>query len=383
MIPFQLGFRNLIGILVPGAVLALVIFTCLDILFPGTGQAIARETGTNTGPLVVGFLLTAYILGSVIRLWSADTVDRLSASLISIGRDPFHGKGSVEQHLNELLECVAETPLQDNPDEDLAKLLSCALKKGKGSAPDTVTPPPTDNQEQDLIRWAWKNDRFPYPVWKLMKLRFNHPREVFFFFLKYRSSFATGHGRGKEFFNYCKAVVYEAHEGKRHALAEEVQSAEAYVRFFAGIFWALLLSALTLVVSAMKLVGLRGTVRPFFWFTAGMLGLVVAATVEFARRRENTTLFQVFSVSTVLLLLASAVSGFFRADLATAAGMNFVASFMLIVDFVIVADGRFRGSRTKDVDTVFDAFFLVHRHPNTCLDCRSRPSSNSEVREES
>jgi len=41
MIPFQLGFRNLMGILVPGAVLGLVIFACLDILFREMGQAIA------------------------------------------------------------------------------------------------------------------------------------------------------------------------------------------------------------------------------------------------------------------------------------------------------------------------------------------------------
>ncbi len=375
MIPFQLGFRNLIGILVPGAVLALVIFTCVDILFSGMGQAIARETGNTTGPLVVGFLLTAYILGSVIRLRSADTVDRLSASLISIGRDPFEGKaGSVEQHLNALL-CVAETEPLPNPDEDLARL----LKDAWGKVIDHVKDPPAINQEQDLMRWAWKNDRFPYPVWKLMKLRYNHPREVFFFFLKYRTCFATGHGRGKEFFNYCKAVVYEAHEGKRHALAEEVQSAEAYVRFFAGIFWALWLSALTLVLSAMELAGLRGTTHPFFWFTAGMLVFVFAATAQFARRRENTAFFRVSSISAVLLLFASVVSGVFRADLATAGRMNFVAFAMLIVDFAIVAGGRFRGSRTKDVDAVFDAFFLVHRHPDTCPDCRSGPSSNSEV----
>jgi len=393
MIPFQLGFLNLIGILVPGAVLALVIFTCLEILFPGMRQAIATEPGNNAGSLVVGFLLTAYILGSVIRLWSADTVDRLSASLIRIGRDPFEGrKGDVERHLNELLECVAEPDPLDNPDEDLAELLKRAWNLCWQKEKDNVEGPdqfdvsdsdPPRKQEQDLIQWAWKSDSFPYPVWKLMELRINHPREVFFFYLKYKRCFATGHGRGKEFFNYCKAVVYEAHGGKRHSLAEEVQRAEAYVRFFAGVLWALLLSALALVLSAMKLVGLRGAAHPFFWFTAGMLGLVVAATVQFARHREHIALFHALNVSAVLLLLASVVSGAFRADLKTAAGMNLVASFMLIVDFVIIADGRFRGLRTKDVDTVFDAFFLVHRHPNECESCRITQSSNSEVNEKS
>ena len=80
MIPFQIGFRNLVGVLLPGALLTCVIFTCLDVLFPGRGKLITDETGNGTGTLVVIFLITAYLLGSVIRLWSADIVDRLSAS---------------------------------------------------------------------------------------------------------------------------------------------------------------------------------------------------------------------------------------------------------------------------------------------------------------
>src|ERR1035441_1538636 len=108
MIPFQLGFRNLIGILVPGSVLSLVIFTCLDVLFPGIGQAVAKETGNSTGPPVVAFLLTAYILGNVIRLWSANAVDQLSASLVKFN---YRFKGeqnqdAVERNLDRILQCT-------------------------------------------------------------------------------------------------------------------------------------------------------------------------------------------------------------------------------------------------------------------------------------
>ncbi len=249
MVPFQLGFRNLIGILLPGAVLALVIFTCLDILFPGTGQAIARETSTNTGPLVVGFLLTAYILGSVIRLHSSDTVDRFSAWLVRIP-DPFEGmEGSVEEHLNDLLVGVAETePSGKSDNEYFKELLERTRNRGRQGA--KVVNKAEDGAANDLIKWAWKSDTFPYPVWEIMKLRLYHPDDVFQFFVPYMRCLAAGHRRNKEFFNYCKAVIYEAHEGKRHALAEEVQSAEAYVRFFAGVFWALLLSAGILIAAA-------------------------------------------------------------------------------------------------------------------------------------
>src|SRR5271157_5432177 len=389
MIPFQLGFRNLIGILVPGAVLELVIFTCLDILFPCTGQAIARETGTNTGPLVVGFLLTAYILGSVIRLWSADTVDQLSASRVKIRLDPFKGEeGSIEKHLDDLLGAVRTTaPPNTEPPTveplDKAEPLNSAEKEYfKQLLEYARNPPSPDGQKQevsrlqdaepDLIKWAWKYDEFPYPVWEIMKLRSYHPDEVFRFFEPYMRCFATGYRRNKEFFNYCKAVIYEAHEGKCHALAEEVQSLEAYVRFFGGVFWALLLSALALVltaVSLMLLVGLRGTTGRWYWLTAFtlLLVLILAAvatvvvwkTAQFVRREDKVGLFWILSEIAGCLLLFSAVVGAFLPGLATAARMNFVALAMLIVAFLIIAGGRFRLSRLKEVDTVFDAFFLV------------------------
>src|SRR5271165_959640 len=326
MIPFQLGFRNLIGILLPGAVLALVIFTCLDILFPGMGQAIARETGNNAGSFVVGFLLTAYILGSVIRLHSSDTVDRFSASLVRVP-DPFEGmEGSTEQHLNDLLVGVTETEPSGKSDNEYFKELLERIRDRRRHDAKVVNRG-EDSAANDLIKWAWKNDEFPYPVWELMKLRLYHPGDVFQFFAPYMRCFATGHRRNKEFFNYCKAVIYEAHEGKRHALAEEVQSAEAYVRFFAGVFWALLLSA--------------GT-------------LVVASAAEFILRER-----------------------------ATAVGMILVAVFMLGVNYMIVIHGRFSLSRLKEVDTVFDAFFLVQRHPYQCPYCSAKLSSKPEANEKS
>ena len=365
MIPFQLGFRNLIGILVPGAVLTLVIFTCLDVLFRGMGQAIARETSNSTGPLVVGFLLTAYIFGSVIRLWSADTVDQLSASRAKIRLDPFNDKkGSIEDHLKELLKLVGDTDTTDKADKEYFQaFLECAEKSDH-----------QDGQEHELIRWAWKYDEFPYPVWELMKLRLYHPDEVFLFFRPYMRCFATSYRRNKEFFNYCKAVIYEAHEGKRHALAEEVQSAEAYVRFFGGVFWALLLSAVALALTAMSLlllVARRGTTGLSYWLIACTLldalvlvlavsaAAVVWKTAQFVRQKRRVKWFWWLSEIAGVLLLISAVVGAFRSELATAARMNFVAFAMLIVAFLIIAGGRFRLSRLKEVDTVFDAFFLV------------------------
>ena len=241
----------------------------------------------------------------IIRLHSSDTVDRFSAWLVRVP-DPFEGmEGSIEGHLNDLLVGVTEIePSGKSDNEYFRELLERTRNRGRRDA--KVVNRAEYGAANDLIKWAWKNDEFPYPVWELMKLRLYHPGDVFRFFAPYTRCFATGHRRNKEFFNYCKAVIYEAHEGKRHALAEEVQSAEAYVRFFAGVFWALLLSAGTLIV-------------------------------------------------------ASAVAEFIRRERATAVGMILVAFFMLAVDYMIIINGRFRLSRLKEVDTVFDAFFLVQR----------------------
>jgi len=358
MNPFQLGFRNLFGILLPGAVLALGISACLAILFPGLAQSVVKQTANNAALLVAGFLLAAYILGFVIRLYAADTVDRLSASLVRIRRDPFEGKeGSIEDHLNDLLDSVA------NPD------LPC-------------------DPSQDLIRWAWKYDEFPYPVWELMKFRLYHPDELFRFFFPYRRCFATGHRRGKEFFNYCKAVVYEAHEGKPHTLAEEIQGSEANVRFLAGIFWALLLSAILLTISAVTRARLLMQVGAFPVVTAGALAFFAFAAIvgrrteRLAREKLRVASFWIFNTMAVTLLFVSVWIGARRPELATETRMNVVALVMVLVAFSIVARGRFRLSRLKEVDSVFDAFFLVHRHAAECSRCRAGQESDPGLYEE-
>jgi hypothetical protein len=361
MNPFQLGFRNLFGIVLPGAVLVLVLGACLEIVFSAMGQDIAKPIVDKTTILAAAFLLFSYILGSVIRLYSADTVDRLSASLTRIRKDAWIGdKSSVEFRI--LDDLAADR--KDDIDARLDKLQDYAGDPKKGFEP-----------KHELMKWAWKYDSFPYPVWEITKIRLYHPEEMFGFFLPYKRCFATGQRRGKEFFNYCKAVIYEAHEGRRHALAEEVQSTEATVRFLAGVFWALWLSALALSISAILVTSLRGTEILFRFMTAGALLFVLAAVIvvvtakQFAQQKGRVRLFWVFSAFAVLLLVASVVIGFIKDGLTTGCGMNLTAIGMVSVAFAIIFDGRFRLARLKEVDIVFDAFFLVHRHVDECQRC--------------
>jgi mannose-6-phosphate isomerase-like protein (cupin superfamily) len=301
MNPFSLGLRNLLGVLLPGALLVLVLLACFALLFPDVCP-LMKEARTDTDKaalLVASAFLTSYVIGSVIRLYASDTVDRLSAWLIWVKGRPFGAKsGKIADLLRDRLTEVT------NPNK------ACPW-------------------EENLAQSAWKYDRFPYPVWEYMKFRLYHPPEMFAFYKTYESCFATGDRRGKEFFNYCKSVICSANEGKKHALAEEVQAAEADVRFLAGTFWAAVLSFLA-------------------------------------------------------LLLTFLVSRFQKSPPEGAPPAAIAAAIlMVLIAAAIVAFGKFRFLRLKEVDTVFDAFYLVHRHAAQCSLCsRSAASGVYEERQE-
>jgi len=403
MIPFQLGFRNLIGILLPGAVLTLVIFVSLDVLSHGIGRSIADETGYGTGPIVVAFLLAAYVLGSVIRLWSADTVDQLSISLVKTRSNPFgdkEGQGNIDQRLSQLMQCVLRTDPSGKTDKEyFEELLRCIQKSAsvidhipmveltdrpadadlaedsgrnvRRGSEEVRAHGRSDYGKSPLIFWAWRYDEFPYPVWEIMKIRLYFPKDVYRCFEPYGRIFTAGGGRNKDFFNYCKAVIYQAHKGRRHALAEEVQSAEAQVRFFAGVFWALLLSALMLVSTTLLLVvrSANHTLYRLAACTPILFVLLLTADAawilwkpgRFVQDTRRTDRFwQVSGIAAASLFVWAALAAFLP-GLRAAAFVSLGALAMSAIAFFIVAGGRFRGSRFKEVDTVFDAFYLVQR----------------------
>jgi mannose-6-phosphate isomerase-like protein (cupin superfamily) len=51
-----------------------------------------------------------------------------------------------------------------------------------------------------------------------------------------------------------------------------------------------------------------------------------------------------------------------------------LAIVMLALAYTVIHRGRFRLLRLKEVDTVFDAFYLVHRHADECPRCAPSPS---------
>ena len=81
---FKLGLRNILGITLPGAVLVLVVSYMLYVCAIALDQSQTFFEWVKDAELLilVGSFLISYIIGSVMRLNSADIVDKKSADLL-------------------------------------------------------------------------------------------------------------------------------------------------------------------------------------------------------------------------------------------------------------------------------------------------------------
>ena len=228
---FKVGLRNLLGIVLPGALLLLILFYVL--FTAATSLGVHLQSGPwmedRALSLIVLFIIS-YLLGNLMRLNSAEDVDKKSA------------KYNQKKHSKRVLspeECKEE------------------LKK----AWEALRPNPRTVGIPTVPIGVWEHEKFPYPVWQFWKLRLYHPEEMYKFFWTYRDCMRGGYdrGSGKEFFNYCKAVVHHASGKLGDALVLEIQSAEALVRFFAGTYYALVIGQYMLaILFLLQVVAARG-----------------------------------------------------------------------------------------------------------------------------
>jgi len=291
---FKLGLRSVLGITLPGAIMLLVSAYVLSTsaFFLGLPlQQIFFWTKDQEILLLGIAFLVSYNLGALLRLNSADSVDRKSSKRLTrwylrqAGR-----KGRVKK------------------EADLESELAEARRKIETS--ESFSPDP------EFDRWVWRKEPFPYPLWQFRKFQIYHPEEVLRFFRSYRSCMlgSSSSGRGKEFFNYCKMVVYHKCRGLNDPLLDEIHFSEATIRFYAGTYAGLRITSLLLSLLLIWEIGLA-------WWAA--------ETVP--------------PESLKLHVLATA-------------GLLIVG---LVMQRAILK--RFRTLRLKEVDTVYDAFYLVHR----------------------
>jgi hypothetical protein len=295
---FKLGLRNLVGITLPGALLVLVTcYALLSIIFffelDVTRLASVQTIGGPALMLTIAFLVS-YFVGSVLRLNAADGVDEKSRFLLM--RDWMRAQRSVSA-ANQ---------------ERLFMYVRCAMLAGK----DVAIPNGFDD-------WVWRAELFPYPAWELRKFSLFHPKEVAQFFKTHQECMCAGltgqeegmGRRGKEFFNYCKMAILAALPRLGNAIIEEVYYAEAMVRFYAGIYYALHFSLCFLV--------------PLLACQAVWLALLWG--------KHSDKEWQLILGSATILICA----------------------FFIGMKRTIAR--RFHTLRLKEVDTVYEAFYLVHK----------------------
>jgi hypothetical protein len=310
--------RNLFGIVLPGAILLLVLSYVFFTTTSALGWSpfdISWMTNGQSLTLIVLFLLS-YLLGSLMRLNSAEKLDKKSGRLLQ--KKYMRRKGLSRE------DCEERT-------KEAWKMLQ----------PD----PSRMDTPWDLLEGSWGFDTFPYPIWQFWRLKLYRPREAYLFFWPYRDFMRQNQIEGaphaiwqfwrywdrsrrdpiggRSFFNYCRTVLYHARRETGDLLVAEVQSVEAEVRFFAGTYYALLTGVWIVCISLVT-----------------QLALHPSTLVQFKPLDHRTLTLYV----TVLLVIT-----------------------MYMMKRAILK--RFRTLRIKKADTLLDAFYLVHRHDPQCPKC--------------
>ena len=293
---FRLGFRNLMGVLLPGTLFVLVL---IYVVFTGAKAAdwqIQTSVLDRWSSAIIIFLIS-YLVGSLMRLNSADNVD---AKWFEYSQKEFRPE-------------AASSTLDDDWSDTARELTD------------------EDVTNQMKLEKIWRTDEFPYPVWHFYKLKLFHPPEAYQFFSRYRGCMRQHEGSGKlgkEFFNYCKTTVLYSRPQVGDALVAEIQTAEALVRFYAGTFYALVYG---------------------MWMLTALFVWQVAWLIAKSRPSiQSDWKASIPQLSTIVMTGLLAGSGW--------------AMQRMIVK-------RFRTMRLKEVDTVYDAFYLVHRHAASCPEC--------------
>jgi hypothetical protein len=251
---FKLGVRDIFGIVLPGAVLLFVIIYVFWTLPPTLGiPALDISLLKDQGLLLsIVFFVASYLLGYLLRMGTADQVDRESSQcLLKEWR-----RRKENQYFEEGFEQLLNQMRQGKDfEEGFEQLLNRMRQREDVSDSDIRTA---------FDDWLWRAEPFPYPVWHLRKAALNYPREIYEFFNQHKRGMGLVPDslwiKGHQFFNYCKLVISKEDE----KLREEINAAEGSTRFLGGTYSALKLSIwifvilLTFQLIAMAVLHIKG-----------------------------------------------------------------------------------------------------------------------------
>lgn len=324
----KLGLRTIIGIALPGVIIVLVlayIFLCLYHLEKGAMPALSWLKDSQFPSLLAVFALS-YFFGSLMRLNSADNLDVKSGKAVrmqwlrlksySIWKKELGFTHSSRRSWRSVL------GLTHKDLKDAAKIKK-VIEKARDCVDAGIITGETirilteaeEKVKAQVDSWIWRFESFPYPIWQFRKFKLYHPPNVRRFYWPYRRQMGFYSERhGKEFFNYCKASIYNAVDGSDNPLLNEVYHAEALVRYFSGIFYALFYSSI------------------LFLLLISYQVFVILGDL-FDKSTDGT--HHIFLVTSALILIS-----------------------MRLMCRGIKA--RFRTLRLKEVDTVYDAYYLLN-----------------------
>lgn len=216
----SLGRLDIFGILLPGTIPIIIgtyaLFAALAPFQVSVWNVLDREF-----LVTVLLFVSAYLVGSLLRLVAADAVDKQSSGyMLKVWKKEYEGRMS-SGYESDFKEKVAE------------------LSRG-GDVSDVPV---------GFDDWLWLVDEFPYTAHRNRVWRSQGFQEVLDFYQKnHKARMWSGKtSNPKVFLNYCKLSIIDG----GGPLADEIIAAEGLTRFFAGTYVALRLSIWLLLVSVL------------------------------------------------------------------------------------------------------------------------------------
>ncbi|MGC1376250.1 MAG: hypothetical protein WA821_08510 [Anaerolineales bacterium] len=321
----SLGKRDIFGILMPGILPVLIgAYALYAALLPFQTQVSVQSSPQSPVADILGqgFLITvlifasAYLVGSLLRLFAADAVDDESGEHLLNEWEKEHEKKNYKSVFDEIMGKFLKKHEKKDYESVFEEIMGKLL-----NGDDAPGIPP------DFDGWLWAKDKFPYSAWLNRSWGSYGFQDILDFFQKNHKAkmWPQSHDQEspKSFFNYCKLAVIDG----GGTLADEVNTAEGNTRFFAGTMVGMKLSSRVLELSII--------------FQA----IVIIAKVAFAQRAG-------IDITWVLDW--------------TTQSIHLALSFLLITALLQMCGQitkRFRTIRQKEVKTVFHAFYLYATRP--------------------
>lgn len=264
----KLGLRTLIGIALPGAILATVVL----------GELCAvlwlQEVGPPIDPswvraLIVPFLVVlfpiSYLVGSLSRMGDVDHVDKIASKRLRQRYSHIEGF--------------------EEPPKEFETWRQQLLDEG-------TLPPELNDPFPAFEEWLQYTESFPYPASTIRRVSLCSPPDMAACLTRLRS-----HLRQKQFFIFCQMTVRCLRSTVGDALRDEMDYHEALVRFYAGTYFALGYSLFTL---------------PLFVLATAGAGSLLGKGSSLSSTRELIAIFVSAAIGAIFLIWREAILQRFR-----------------------------------------------------------------------